>query len=191
MKTDQILLPLDVNSLLTKIPLISTQVINEEAILNVLNSQIRFILSFLRSHISMRFDLLSYIGATDFPEKDERFDLFYDLVSIPYNIRLRVKISCNENSNIESTSEIFNSANWWEREIWDLFGIFFFKHADLRRILTDYGFEGYPLRKDFPLSGFVEVRFNEIKKRVVCEPIELSQEFRSFNYESSWVKTLN
>ena len=182
---------LNIQYLLKKLPLISVQTINEEVVLIVSNLKIRFVLSFLRFHINTRFDVLSCLGGSDFPEKNERFELFYDLVSIYYNTRLRVKAYCNEKNNIESISDIFSSANWWEREIWDLFGIFFFNHPDLRRILTDYGFEGYPLRKDFPLFGFVEVRFNEVKKRVVCEPIELSQEFRTFNYESSWIKSLN
>tara|TARA_B100000780_G_scaffold224410_1_gene163518 strand:+ start:2944 stop:3291 length:348 start_codon:yes stop_codon:yes gene_type:complete len=100
-----------------------------------------------------------------------------------------VKTSVNEVGSVESVTKVFNSANWWEREIWDMFGVFFSNHPDLRRILTDYGFEGYPLRKDFPLSGYVEVRYDDIVKRVVCEPLELAQEFRSFNFESPWSKS--
>jgi NADH:ubiquinone oxidoreductase subunit C len=103
------------------------------------------------------------------------------------NSRIRVKIFVNEITSICSSILIYKSANWWEREIWDLFGIYFRKHPDLRRILTDYGFEGYPLRKDFPLSGYVEVRYNQKKKRVILQPIELAQEFRSFTFERSWL----
>jgi NADH:ubiquinone oxidoreductase subunit C len=110
----------------------------------------------------------------------------YDLLSITYNARIRIKVFINETTSVDSIVEIFQNANWWEREIWDLYGIYFNKHPDLRRILTDYGFEGYPMRKDFPLSGYVELRYNQNKKRIVVEPLELTQDFRYFNFETPW-----
>jgi NADH:ubiquinone oxidoreductase subunit C len=112
-------------------------------------------------------------------------------LSVKLNCRLRVKTFAHESGTVESASGIFNSANWWEREIWDMLGLFFSNHPDLRRILTDYGFEGYPLRKDFPLTGYVEVRYDDTAKRVICEPLELSQEFRSFKFESPWAKPID
>jgi len=102
------------------------------------------------------------------------------------NSRIRIKVFVNEITSIDSTVNIFQNANWWEREVWDLYGIYFNNHPDLRRILTDYGFEGYPMRKDFPLSGYVEVRYDQTKRRVILEPIELTQEFRSFSFETPW-----
>ena len=108
------------------------------------------------------------------------------MLSLTFNSRIRIKLFVNEVTPIDSIVPLFRNANWWEREIWDFFGIYFQNHPDLRRILTDYGFEGYPLRKDFPLSGYVEVRYDQSKKRIVVEPIELSQEFRAFNYETPW-----
>ena len=135
-------------------------------------------------HIFLRYSLGTY-PLTYHPPPS------YELLSIKFNSRLRVKTSINEVGSVESATKIFNSANWWEREVWDMFGIFFSNHPDLRRILTDYGFEGYPLRKDFPLSGYVEVRYDDTVKRVVCEPLELAQEFRSFNFESPWSKSID
>jgi NADH:ubiquinone oxidoreductase subunit C len=110
----------------------------------------------------------------------------YDLLSLTYNSRIRVKVFVNEITSVDSIVKIFKNANWWEREVWDLYGIYFNEHPDLRRILTDYGFEGYPMRKDFPLSGYVELRYDQSKKRIVLEPIELTQEFRSFTYDMPW-----
>jgi NADH:ubiquinone oxidoreductase subunit C len=111
----------------------------------------------------------------------------YDLLSLTYNSRLRLKVFTNELQSLPSSVKIFINANWWEREIWDLYGIYFDQHPDLRRILTDYGFEGHPLRKDFPLSGYIEVRYDDNKKRIVVEPLELTQEARSFTFESPWI----
>ena len=108
-------------------------------------------------------------------------------MSLTYNSRLRLKVFTNELQSLPSSVKIFINANWWEREIWDLYGIYFDQHPDLRRILTDYGFEGHPLRKDFPLSGYIEVRYDDNKKRIVVEPLELTQEARSFTFESPWI----
>jgi NADH:ubiquinone oxidoreductase subunit C len=130
--------------------------------------------------------LLTCISGVDFLGKEYRFSVVYDLLSLTFNSRLRVKVFVNEITSVPSSMEVFINANWWEREVWDLYGVYFDKHTDLRRILSDYGFEGHPMRKDFPLSGFVEFRFDESKKRIVGEPIELTQEFRSFTFEKPW-----
>jgi NADH-quinone oxidoreductase subunit C len=130
--------------------------------------------------------MLTCISGVDFLDKTYRFCVVYDLLSLTYNSRLRVKVFVNEITSVPSSVNVFINANWWEREIWDLYGIYFDKHPDLRRILTDYGFEGHPMRKDFPLSGYVEVRYSESKKRVVVEPLELTQEFRSFTFQTPW-----
>jgi NADH dehydrogenase (ubiquinone) Fe-S protein 3 len=123
----------------------------------------------------------------DFLTKNYRFSVVYDLLSLTYNSRLRLKVFTNELQSLPSSVNIFINANWWEREIWDLYGIYFDQHPDLRRILTDYGFEGHPLRKDFPLSGYIEVRYDDNKKRIVVEPLELTQEARFFTFESPWI----
>ncbi len=120
----------------------------------------------------------------DYPTRPNRFEVVYHLLSLRYNSRLRVKTYCDELTAVPSVTSIFPAANWFEREAYDMFGIIFTGHPDLRRILTDYGFEGYPLRKDFPLTGYVEVRYDDEKKRVVAEPLELTQQFR-------WVFLLN
>jgi NADH-quinone oxidoreductase subunit C len=122
----------------------------------------------------------------DFPEREERFEVVYNLLSIKHNQRLRVKVSVGEDDAVESVAEVFSSAIWFEREAFDLYGIYFANHPDLRRILTDYGFEGHPLRKDFPLTGYVEVRYDSDQRRVVYEPVKLTQEFRTFDFTSPW-----
>ena len=128
------------------------------------------------------------IWGVDFPSNKERFEVNYLLLSIRFNIRIIVKVTVNEEDAIESVEEIFSSAGWLEREVWDMFGVYFVGNKDLRRILTDYGFEGHPLRKDFPLSGYTEVRYDDGEKRIVVEPSELAQEFRYFNFNSPWEK---
>jgi NADH:ubiquinone oxidoreductase subunit C len=115
-----------------------------------------------------------------------RFSVVYDLLSLTLNSRIRVKIFINEVTPVASSVSVFANADWWEREVWDLFGIYFEGRSDLRRILTDYGFEGHPMRKDFPISGLVELRYDENKKRIVTEPVNFAQEFRSFNFELPW-----
>jgi NADH-quinone oxidoreductase subunit C len=122
----------------------------------------------------------------DFPDRDPRFDVVYNLLSPKHNQRIRVKAAIDEETPVPSVTGVFNSAIWFEREAWDMYGIFFSDHPDLRRLLTDYGFEGHPLRKDFPLTGYVEVRYDEDQKRVVYEPVNLTQEFRSFDFMSPW-----
>ena len=130
--------------------------------------------------------MLLDVTAVDYPERDERFEVVYHLLSLKHNQRVRVKLAADEETPVPSVTEVFNSANWLEREAWDMYGIYFSGHPDLRRLLTDYGFEGHPLRKDFPLTGYVEVRYDEDQKRVVYEPVKLSQEFRSFDFMSPW-----
>ena len=118
------------------------------------------------------------ITAVDFPSKANRFEVVYHFLSVRYNTRIRVKTYCSEVTPVPSLTDLYSAANWFEREVWDMFGVFFTGHPDLRRILTDYGFEGHPLRKDFPLTGYVEVRYDDEKKRVVAEPVELAQAMR-------------
>jgi len=126
------------------------------------------------------------ITAVDYPTREKRFEVVYHLLSISLNTRIRVKVCLDDISSVSSIQSIYKSAGWFERETWDMFGIFFSNHSDLRRILTDYGFEGHPLQKDFPLSGYIEARYNETEKRVILEPIELSQDFRFFEFANPW-----
>ncbi len=129
--------------------------------------------------------LMSICGA-DYPDRAKRFEVVYNLLSLTGNYRIRVKVSTDEHAAIPSVAGIFSSAGWYEREIWDLYGVKFANHTDLRRILTDYGFEGHPQRKDFPLTGYVEVRYDNEQKKVIYEPVKLTQEFRSFDFTSPW-----
>lgn len=143
-------------------------------------------LMFLKYNSHAQFKSLVEITAVDYPDREKRFEVVYMLLSVKYNSRIIVKTFIDEMTPLDSATTLFSSANWYEREVWDLFGIYFVNHPDLRRILTDYGFEGHPMRKDFPLSGYVEVRYDDEKKRVVTEPIEMAQEFRSFDFLSPW-----
>ncbi|MFQ5773226.1 MAG: NADH-quinone oxidoreductase subunit C [Kiloniellaceae bacterium] len=143
-------------------------------------------LTFLRDDQNCQFKQLMDVTAVDYPDREERFEVVYNLLSVKYNQRIRVKLAIDEATPVPSVTAVFRSANWFEREVWDLFGVFFSDHPDLRRILTDYGFEGHPLRKDFPLTGYVEVRYDEDQKRVVYEPVKLTQEFRYFDFVSPW-----
>jgi NADH dehydrogenase (ubiquinone) Fe-S protein 3 len=143
-------------------------------------------LFFFRYHTLYQFEILTCISGVDYPKEKYRFKIVYDLLSIRYNSRLRVETYAHELSSVESCTDIFSAADWYECEIWDMYGVFFNNHPNLKRILTDYGFEGHPLRKDFPLSGYVEMRYNEIEKRVVADSIELCQEYREFSFLSPW-----
>ena len=144
------------------------------------------VLMFLRDNPSLNMETLIDITAVDYPGNEKRFILVYNLLSVSKNFRLKVKIKTNDDVPVLSVNEVYPSANWYEREVWDLFGIRFSGHPDLRRILTDYGFEGHPLRKDFPLTGFTQVRFDDELGRVVNEPVKLDQEFRNFDNLSPW-----
>ena len=143
-------------------------------------------LKFLRDDMNCQFEVLIDICGVDYPEREKRFEVVYHLLSPRLNQRIRVKISTDEATPVASVNDIFPAANWFEREAYDMFGIRFTGHPDLRRLLTDYGFQGYPLRKDFPLTGYVEVRYDDEAKRVVYEPVKLNQEFRNFDFESPW-----
>lgn len=168
------------------LPVLAYQRFNDENSIVISRNNLLSSLTILKNHISYQYKLLSCISGVDFLGKNYRFSVVYDLLSLTYSSRLRVKVFVNEITSVPSIVPIYINANWWEREIWDLYGIYFDKHPDLRRILTDYGFEGHPLRKDFPLSGYVEVRYDERQKRVICESLELAQEFRTFDFLSPW-----
>ncbi|KAG5848618.1 NADH dehydrogenase [ubiquinone] iron-sulfur protein 3, mitochondrial isoform X1 [Anguilla rostrata] len=144
------------------------------------------VLTFLRDHTNAQFRNMTDLTAVDIPTRHNRFEIVYNLLSLRYNSRVRVKTYTDELTPVDSSVSIHQAANWYEREVWDMYGVFFANHPDLRRILTDYGFEGHPFRKDFPLSGYVEVRYDDEVKRVVAEPVELSQEFRKFDLNSPW-----
>ncbi|MBK5911655.1 NADH-quinone oxidoreductase subunit C [Rhodothalassium salexigens] len=144
------------------------------------------LMTFLRDNSECRFRVLVDVCGVDYPERPKRFDVVYHLLSMHLNQRIRVKLKADDETPIPSVTGVFPSANWFEREVWDMFGVLFSGHPDLRRILTDYGFQGHPLRKDFPLTGFVEVRYSEELKRVVYEPVQLGQEFREFDFLSPW-----
>ena len=144
------------------------------------------LLNFVKNNYLLQFKTLISITAVDYPERSNRFEINYFLLSYKLNKRIIIKIHTNDVTPIPSITDLFSSANWYERDVWDLFGVFFSGHPDLRRILTDYGFEGFPFRKDFPQTGFVEVRYDDQKKYVLYEPLEMAQEFRSFDFISPW-----
>lgn len=147
---------------------------------------IQRIATFLRDDSNCQFQQLVNLFGTDYPEQEERFEVVYQFLSMRHNQRVRVKITTDEDTPVPTVTGIYPSAVWYEREVWDMYGVFFADNPDLRRILTDYGFEGHPLRKDFPLTGYVELRYDDEQKRVVYEPVKLTQEFRSFDFLSPW-----
>jgi NADH dehydrogenase (ubiquinone) Fe-S protein 3 len=159
----------------------------KEARLKVHSEYIYPLLYFLKNHSNARFRILVDVCGVDYPSRKQRFEVVYNLLSVQFNARIRIQTSVDEITPLDSVVNIYPSSGWWEREVWDMFGVYFTNHPDLRRILTDYGFEGHPLRKDFPLSGYLEVRYDDSEKRVVSEPIELAQEFRYFDFPSPWV----
>ena len=165
---------------------LKTSLVKRELSLIVRREAIREVISFLRDDAACNFKQLMDITAVDYPERDERFDVVYHLQSLHHNLRIRIKIRAGEETPVDSIVGLYSAANWFEREAWDMYGIYFKDHPDLRRILTDYGFNGHPLRKDFPLTGFVEVRYDEEQRRVVYEPVKLPQQFRKFDFLSPW-----
>jgi len=186
--TELIDLEKKINSeLVTKIKI--SQIKHDQLYLNIDCENLIDVLVFLKNNASTKFRQLVDITAVDYPEENQRFKLAYLLLSHEYNKRIILNYSINENEVIPSITEIFPSANWMEREVFDMYGIKFKDHPDLRRILTDYNFEGFPLRKDFPLTGHNEVRYNEDEKKVIYEPVKLEQNYRNFDYESPWEGT--
>jgi NADH dehydrogenase (ubiquinone) Fe-S protein 3 len=167
-------------------PIEKIQIFNDNLVLIVKPTILKQILLFLKNHTIFQFKVLTCISGVDYPMNKYRFQIVYELLSVRFNFRLRLKTFTHELVGIDSVEKIFLTAGWYECEIWDLFGVFFNSHSNLKRILTDYGFEGYPLRKDFPLSGFIEMRYSESEKRVVNESLELCQEYRTFTYLSPW-----
>lgn len=160
-----------------------------ELTLTVVPGDLIEVLSFLKRDVQCQFVSLIDISGVDYPSRENRFDVVYHLLSPRQNLRLRIRVMTDEETVVPSATPVFPGADWFERETYDLYGILFSGHPDLRRILTDYGFEGHPLRKDFPLTGFVEVRYDDEVKRVVYEPVELKQEFRNFDFLSPWEGT--
>jgi NADH-quinone oxidoreductase subunit C len=164
----------------------SVQVALDELTVTVNRSTIVRTLTFLRDDSNCQFKQLMDITAVDYPSREERFEVVYHLLSLKHNLRVRVKVTTDEDTPVPSIVGVYSTANWFEREVWDMYGVFFSDHPDLRRLLTDYGFEGHPLRKDFPLTGYVEMRYDDEQKRVVYEPVRLDQDFRSFDFLSPW-----
>ncbi|MCJ8508400.1 NADH-quinone oxidoreductase subunit C [Rhizobium lemnae] len=167
----------------------SSAIAYDELTLNTTPESLIALLTFLRDDVQARYVNLVDIAGVDWPKRARRFDVVYHLLSPSQNARIRVKVQCGEDEAVPSACAVYPGADWFEREAWDLYGILFTGHPDLRRILTDYGFEGHPLRKDFPLTGFVEVRYDDGAKRVVYEPVQLRQEFRNFDFLSPWEGT--
>lgn len=163
-----------------------TNIINDELVIEVKREAIVDVMAILRDDSKCAFKSLVDIAGVDYPARSERFDVVYQLLSHKHNLRLRVKTSTDELSAVPSIVGVFPNALWYEREAWDLYGILFAGNPDLRRILTDYGFDGHPLRKDFPLTGYVEMRYDNEKKAVVYEPVKLNQAYRNFDYLSPW-----
>lgn len=162
------------------------EVRNGELVLYTDVNHIVPLLTFLRDDERCLFSQLQDVTAIDWPNRPQRFEVVYNLLSLKKNCRIRVKLPVEEGVGVPSAVEVYPSAGWFEREVWDMYGIFFMYHPDLRRILTDYGFEGHPQRKDFPLTGYVELRYDEDSKRVVYEPVKLNQAYRSFDFLSPW-----
>ena len=166
--------------------LIAYILVHDELIITVKREEILRVMTFLKNDAKCLAKILVDICGVDFPEKEQRFEVVYNLLSPKHNNRIRVKVVAKEGAQVPSVVSIFPSAGWFERECWDLYGIYFSDHPDLRRILTDYGFNGHPLRKDFPLTGFVEVKYDDEQSRIVQKPVHLNQEFRSFDFLSPW-----
>ena len=162
------------------------EILKGALVLHAKREMIVEVMEFLCDDTVCDFKIMIDLCGVDYPERVERFDVVYQLLSLTKNHRVRVKVATDENSHVPSIVSVYSAANWFEREAWDMYGIYFSGHPDLRRILTDYGFEGHPLRKDFPLTGYVEVRWDDELKRVVYEPVKLTQDFRTFDFMSPW-----
>ena len=167
----------------------SSEIKYNELLLKISVNEILAVITFLKSNNRLKFKQLIDIAAIDYPNEDKRFELVYLLLSIENNLRIKISVKFESNEKIPSITKIFPSANWMEREVFDMYGIKFINHPDLRRILTDYNFKGHPLRKDFPLTGFNEVRYSEKDKKVIYEPVKLEQNYRNFDFSSPWEGT--
>ena len=166
--------------------LLESRIERGELTLRVQTGTIARVLTFLRDEPACLFKMLVDLCGVDYPEREQRFEVVYHLLSLKHNQRIRVKVATDEATPVPSVIEVFRAADWYERETWDLYGIYFSGHPDLRRLLTDYGFDGHPMRKDFPQTGYVEVRYDDEQKRVVYEPVSLRQDWRSFDFLSPW-----
>ena len=175
-----------INQIKNMLPIKKINKHKNEICLFVDYEHIFFVLFFLKNFCLSQYTILTSITAVDYTKKKYRFEIVYSLLSVRYNNRINIKICVNELTKVQSCEKIYSAANWFECEVFDMYGIFFFNSSNLKRILTDYGFEGYPLRKDFPLSGFVEVRYDEKNKKVVNEFLELTQEYRVFDFQTPW-----
>ena len=164
----------------------SLQIADDEIVISSAATSLLRLIQFLKEDKNCKFNILIDICGVDYPEKDKRFEIVYHFLSLSVNRRIRVKLMTDEETKVPSIVDLFPSAGWYEREVYDLFGVIFSGNTDLRRLLTDYGFKGHPLRKDFPLTGYVEVRYDEEQKRVIYEPVKLTQEFRNFDFVSPW-----
>jgi NADH-quinone oxidoreductase subunit C len=158
----------------------------DELSITVSEGDLKQVLIILRDEHNYLFKMLIDICGVDDPKKDKRFTVVYQLLSIEHNLRIKVKVEVSDEDFVPTVKDVFSSAHWYEREVWDMYGIFFVGNDDLRRILTDYGFSGFPMRKDFPLTGNVEVRYDLEKQKVIYEPVKLAQEFRDFDFKSPW-----
>lgn len=166
--------------------LLARHIANGELTIEIGIDALRRVLKLLRDDANCLFKGLMDVCGVDYPEQENRFEVVYNLLSYKHNQRIRVKVRTNADTPVPSVARIFPTAAWFERECWDMYGVFFSDHDDLRRLLTDYGFEGHPLRKDFPLTGYVEVRYDDEQKRVIYEPVKLTQAYRSFDFMSPW-----
>ena len=169
--------------------LIDSGIVRGELTLRVQTGAIARVLTYLRDEPNCQFKLLVDLCGVDYPEREKRFEVVYHLLSPRQNQRIRVKVDTDEITPVPSVTGVFASAMWYERETWDMYGVYFSDHPDLRRLLTDYGFEGHPLRKDFPQTGYVEVRYDDEQKRVIYEPVRLREDWRSFDFLSPWEGT--
>jgi NADH-quinone oxidoreductase subunit C len=165
---------------------LSWDVVKDELSVLVRPASVVKLLSFLRDDSNCQFKQLMDVCGVDYPEREQRFQVVYHLLSLKHNQRIRVKLDTDEETPVPSVVGLFSAAGWFEREVWDMYGVIFSDNPDLRRILTDYGFQGHPLRKDFPLTGYVELRYDDEQKRVVYEPVKLTQDFRNFDFMSPW-----
>ncbi|KKL04616.1 hypothetical protein LCGC14_2614270 [marine sediment metagenome] len=165
---------------------LSHEIVLDELTITIARSSVKSFVEFLKSDRTCRFSTLVDITAIDYPAREERFDVVYHFLSMYQNQRIRLRMSVREEDMVPSITDVHPSANWFEREVFDMFGILFSGHPDLRRLLTDYGFRGYPLRKDFPTTGYTELRYDDVQKRVVYEPVSLVQEYRQFDFMSPW-----